>query len=59
MGVSYVPGVKGQWAMNWSRRYKANLEKVGSGDLAKVAEVVSDLEVGTAKLALVPGRNAC
>ena len=45
--------------MNWSRRYKANLEKLGSGDLAKVAEVVSDLEVGTAKLTLVPGRNAC
>ncbi|AJM77248.1 CarD family transcriptional regulator [Rathayibacter toxicus] len=28
---------------NWSRRYKANLEKLGSGDVIKVAEVVRDL----------------
>lgn len=28
---------------NWSRRYKANLEKLRSGDMEKVAEVVRDL----------------
>jgi CarD family transcriptional regulator len=28
---------------NWSRRYKANLEKVASGDVIKVSEVVRDL----------------
>lgn len=28
---------------NWSRRYKANLEKLMSGDVIKVAEVVRDL----------------
>jgi len=28
---------------NWSRRYKANLEKIHSGDVNKVAEVVRDL----------------
>jgi CarD family transcriptional regulator len=28
---------------NWSRRYKANLEKLHSGDVMKVAEVVRDL----------------
>ncbi|MHC2184857.1 CarD family transcriptional regulator [Rathayibacter agropyri] len=28
---------------NWSRRYKANLEKLGSGDVVKVSEVVRDL----------------
>jgi CarD family transcriptional regulator len=28
---------------NWSRRYKANLEKLASGDVRKVAEVVRDL----------------
>ena len=28
---------------NWSRRYKANLEKLASGDVDKVAEVVRDL----------------
>jgi len=28
---------------NWSRRYKANQEKLGSGDVIKVSEVVRDL----------------
>ncbi len=28
---------------NWSRRYKANLEKLHSGDVLKVSEVVRDL----------------
>ncbi|WP_106506200.1 CarD family transcriptional regulator [Brachybacterium timonense] len=28
---------------NWSRRYKANVEKLASGDMKKVAEVVRDL----------------
>ena len=28
---------------NWSRRYKANLEKLHSGDVLKVAQVVRDL----------------
>ena len=28
---------------NWSRRYKANLEKIASGDVIRVAEVVRDL----------------
>ena len=27
---------------NWSRRYKANLEKLASGDVVKVSEVVRD-----------------
>ena len=28
---------------NWSRRYRANLEKLASGDVVKVSEVVRDL----------------
>ena len=28
---------------NWSRRYKANLQKLASGDVVKVSEVVRDL----------------
>jgi RNA polymerase-interacting CarD/CdnL/TRCF family regulator len=28
---------------NWSRRYKANLEKLASGDVIKVAEVVNEI----------------
>ena len=30
-------------ASNWSRSYKANVEKLASGDVLKVAEVVRDL----------------
>src|SRR5699024_748282 len=30
-------------AGNWSRRYKANQERLASGDISKVAEVVRDL----------------
>lgn len=29
--------------LNWNRRYRANLEKVKSGDIMEVAEVVKDL----------------
>ena len=29
--------------MTWSRRFKANQEKIASGDVIKVAEVVRDL----------------
>jgi CarD family transcriptional regulator len=35
---------QGDEASSWSRRYTANLIKLASGDLAKVAEVMSDLE---------------
>ncbi|ASW24840.1 RNA polymerase-binding transcription factor CarD [Bifidobacterium pseudolongum] len=29
--------------MNWSRRYKLNVEKISTGDVNKIAEVVRDL----------------
>ena len=30
-------------AGNWSRRFKANMEKMGTGDINRIAEVVRDL----------------
>jgi CarD family transcriptional regulator len=36
---------RGEEARAWSLRYKANLEKLASQDLAKVTEVVRDLEL--------------
>lgn len=33
----------GEDERDWSLRYKANLEKLASGDLVKVVEVVRDL----------------
>ena len=44
-------------AMGWSRRYKANLEKLGSKDLAMVSEVVSDLEVREREAGLSAGEK--
>jgi CarD family transcriptional regulator len=41
---------------NWSRRYKANLEKLASGDVVKVSEVVRE-EIRTAASPLE--KSAC
>lgn len=42
---------------NWSRRYKANLEKLASGDVIKVAEVVRDLSRRAADRGLSNGEK--
>ncbi|ETZ44670.1 carD-like/TRCF domain protein [Mycobacterium avium MAV_061107_1842] len=44
---------------NWSRRYKANLEKLASGDVNKVAEVVRDLWRRDQERGLSAARSAC
>ena len=43
---------------NWSRRYKANVEKLASGDVKKVAEVVRDLWRRDQDRGLSAGENA-
>ncbi len=48
---------RGEDAVTWSQRYKANLEKLGSQDLAKVTEVVCDLEVRDRKRGLSAGEK--
>ena len=40
-GVTVLGG--GEDERTWSQRYKANLEKLASGDLIQVVEVVRDL----------------
>ena len=42
---------------NWSRRFKANLEKLASGDVIKVAEVVRDLSRRDADRGLSAGEK--
>ena len=44
---------------NWSRRYKANLEKLASGDVNKVAEVVRDLWRREKDRERPPSRSGC
>jgi CarD family transcriptional regulator len=42
---------------SWSRRYKANLEKLASGDLIQVVEVVRDLTEREASRGLSAGEK--
>ena len=41
--ISVLQAQDAEEASNWSRRFKANTEKLASGDVLKVAEVVRDL----------------
>jgi CarD family transcriptional regulator len=50
-----VPG--GQDGRDWSQRYKANLEKLASGDLVQVVEVVRDLAGREASRGLSAGEQ--
>ena len=47
----------GDGESNWSRRYKANLEKLASGDLVPVVQVVRDLAERDASRALSAGEK--
>ena len=51
----YPPSGGGE--RNWSRRYKANLEKLASGDLVPVVQVVRDLAERDASRALSAGEK--
>ena len=42
---------------NWSRRYKANQEKLASGDVAQVVQVVRDLAEQDATRGLSAGEK--
>ena len=44
-------------AGNWSRRYKLNLEKLASKDLANVNEVIVDLELRDREIGLSAGER--
>ncbi len=40
-----LSGEQSEMSSNWNRRYRNNMEKVKSGDILDVAEVVRDLEI--------------
>ncbi len=40
-----LSGAQSEMSSNWNRRYRNNMEKVKSGDILDVAEVVRDLEI--------------
>ena len=53
-GVTVLGGEDGR---DWSQRYKANLEKLASGDLVQVVEVVRDLAGREARRGLSAGEK--
>ena len=56
IGCAIVSGSGGE-SLNWSQRYKANLEKLASGDLVQVVEVVRDLAGREASRGLSAGEK--
>lgn len=43
--MSILKGEKSEMPQNWSRRYRANMERLKSGDVFEVAEVVRNLMI--------------
>lgn len=43
--LSILDGEKGKMSTNWNRRYRANLEKIKSGDVFELTEVVKNLSI--------------
>lgn len=60
-GVAHVldilQGSKTKMSSNWNHRYRANLEKIKSGDICAVAEVVRNLSIREAEKGLSTGER--
>ncbi len=60
-GVSRVydilRGEKSSMSQNWNRRYRANMEKIKSGDIFEVAEVVRNLAIRDREKGLSTGER--
>ncbi len=52
-----LSGEQSEMSSNWNRRYRNNMEKVKSGDILDVAEVVRDLEIMDRKRGLSTGER--
>lgn len=52
-----LKGEKTQMSQNWNRRYRANLEKIKSGDIFEVAEVVRNLTIRDREKGLSTGER--
>lgn len=50
-------GEKSKMSQNWNRRYRANMEKIKSGDIYEVAEVVRNLAIRDREKGLSTGER--
>lgn len=55
--VEVLKGNKSKMSSNWNRRYRANMEKIRSGDIYEVAEVVRNLAIRDAEKGLSTGER--
>ncbi|MGE5577286.1 MAG: CarD family transcriptional regulator [Syntrophothermus sp.] len=52
-----LKGAKTKMSTNWNRRYRANMEKIKSGDIFEVAEVVRNLSLREKEKGLSTGER--
>lgn len=55
--MEVLKGDKSKMSTNWNRRYRANMEKIRSGDIFEVAEVVRNLAIRDAEKGLSTGER--
>ncbi len=55
--IEILRGKKSKMSSNWNRRYRANMEKIRSGDIFEVAEVVRNLAIRDAEKGLSTGEK--
>ncbi len=55
--IEILKGKKTKMSSNWNRRYRANMEKIRSGDIFEVAEVVRNLAIRDAEKGLSTGEK--
>ncbi len=55
--MSILSGEKSIMSQNWNRRYRANMEKIKSGDIFEVSEVVRNLSIRDREKGLSTGER--
>lgn len=55
--MNILDAAKGKMSANWNRRYRANLEKIKSGDIFEVTEVVKNLSLRDQEKGLSTGER--
>lgn len=55
--IEILKGEKTKMSQNWNRRYRANMEKIKSGDIFEVAEVVRNLTIRDEEKGLSTGER--
>ncbi len=55
--IEILKGKKSKMSSNWNRRYRANMEKIRTGDIFEVAEVVRNLAIRDAEKGLSTGEK--